>query len=49
MFQADDRIGLAITQPLKVTECNGTCTTTDVENSKDDDIFGAVLTTVFKF
>ena len=78
MFQADDRIGLAITQPLKVTECNGTCTTTevdplvweayysfrpndsmevrpaifggtDVENSTEDDIFGAVLTTVFKF
>ena len=78
MFQADDRIGFAVTQPLKVTECNGTCTTadvdplvweayysfrpndsmevrpaifggTDVENSTDDDIFGAVLTTVFKF
>ena len=78
MFQADDRIGFAITQPLKVTECNGTCSTTevdplvweayysfrpndsmevrpaifggtDIENSTDDDIFGAVLTTVFKF
>ena len=78
MFQADDRIGLAITQPLKVTECNGTCSTTevdplvweayysfrpndsmevrpaifggtDIENSTEDDIFGAVLTTVFKF
>ena len=78
MFQADDRIGLAITQPLKVTECNGTCTSTevdplvweayysfkpndsmevrpaifggtDVENSTEDDIFGAVLTTTFKF
>ena len=78
MFQADDRIGFAITQPLKVTECNGTCSTTDVdplvweayysfrpndsmevrpaifggtdvENSTEDDIFGAVLTTVFKF
>ena len=78
MFQADDRIGLAITQPLKVTECNGTCSAadvdpfvweayysfrpndsmevrpaifggTDVENSTEDDIFGAVLTTVFKF
>ena len=33
MFQADDRIGLAFTQPLKVTECNGTCTSTDVELS----------------
>ena len=78
MFQADDRIGFAVTQPLKVTECNGTCTTadvdpivyeayysfrpndsmeirpaifggTDVENSTEDDIFGAVVTTVFKF
>ena len=78
MFQADDRIGLAFTQPLKVTECNGTCTSTevdplvweayyafkpndsmevrpaifggtDVENSTEDDIFGAVLTTSFKF
>ena len=78
MFQADDRIGLAFTQPLKVTECNGTCTTaevdplvweayysfrpndsmevrpaifggTDVEDSTEDDIFGAMLTTVFKF
>ena len=78
IFQADDRIGFAVTQPLKVTECNGTCSTaevdpfiweayyafrpndsmevrpaifggTDVENSTDDDIFGAVLTTVFKF
>ena len=78
MFQADDRIGLAITQPLKVTECNGTCTSTevdplvweayyafkpndsvevrpaifggtDVENSTEDDIFGALLTTTFKF
>ena len=78
MFQADDRIGLAITQPLKVTECNGTCSATevdplvweayysfrpndsmeirpaifggtDVEDSTADDIFGAVLTTVFKF
>ena len=78
MFQADDRIGLALTQPLKVTECNGTCSSTevdplvweayyafkpndsmevrpaifggtDVENSTADDIFGAVLTTTFKF
>ena len=78
MFQADDRIGLAFTQPLKVTECNGTCTTADVDplvweayyafrpndsmevrpaifggtdiyEDSNDDIFGAVLTTVFKF
>ncbi len=78
MFQADDRIGLAFTQPLKVTECNGTCSSTevdplvweayyafkpndsmevrpaifggtDVENSTADDIFGAALTTTFKF
>ena len=31
MFQADDRIGLAFTQPLKVTECNGTCSTAEVD------------------
>ena len=31
MFQADDRIGVAITQPLKVSECNGTCTSTEVD------------------
>ena len=78
MFQADDRIGFAVTQPLKVSECNGTCTTTDVDplvweayysfrpndsmevrpaifggsdiySDKEDDVFGAVLTTVFKF
>jgi hypothetical protein len=78
MFQAEDRIGFAVTQPLKVTECNGTCSDTevdafiweayyafkpndsmevrpaifagtDVENSVKDDIFGAVLTTSFKF
>ena len=78
MFQADDRIGLAFTQPFAVTECNGTCTSTevdplvweayysfrpndsmelrpaifggtDVEDSTEDDIFGAVFTTVFKF
>ena len=78
MFQAEDRIGLALTQPLKVTECNGTCSTvdvdplvweayysfrpndsmevrpaifggTDVHDSTADDIFGAVLTTEFKF
>ena len=78
MFQADDRIGLALTQPLKVTEKQGGGATgevdplvweayysfrpndsmevrpaifggTDVENSTVDDIFGAVLTTEFKF
>ena len=78
MFQADDRIGFAVTQPLKVTECNGTCSTTevdplvweayyafkpndsmeirpavfggtDVENAIEDDIFGTVVTTTFKF
>ena len=77
MFQADDRIGLAFTQPLKVTECNGTCTTAEVDPfvweayysfrpndsievrpavfggsdvyEDGDDIFGTVLTTVFKF
>ena len=78
MFQADDRIGVGFTQPLKVTECNGTCSSTevdpfvweayyafkpndsmeirpaifggtDVEDSSLDDIFGAVLTTSFKF
>ena len=31
MFQADDRIGLAFTQPLKQTECNGTCSSTEVD------------------
>ena len=78
MFQADDRIGFAITQPLKVTECNGTCSAADVDPlvweayyafrpndsmeirpaifggsdvyfDTEDDIFGAVLTTMFKF
>ena len=78
IFQADDRIGVAFTQPLKVTECNGACTTADVdpfiweayyafkpndsievrpavfggsnvEDSTEDDIFGTVLTTTFKF
>jgi hypothetical protein len=78
MFQPDDRIGVAFTQPLKVTECNGNCTNTEVDplvweayyafrpndsievrpavfGGKDiyadtqDDIFGTVLTTVFKF
>ena len=80
MFQADDRIGFAVTQPLKVTACNGTCNTantdvdpfiweayyafrpndsievkpaifggTDVITDAEDDIFGAVVTTTFKF
>ena len=78
MFQADDRIGFAVTQPLKVTEMQGGGATgevdpfiweayyafkpndsmevrpaifggTDVENSTADDIFGAVVTTTFKF
>ena len=78
IFQADDRIGVAFTQPLAVTACNGTCTTEDgdplvweayysfrpndsmevrpaifggseVEDPTDDDIFGAVVTTSFKF
>ena len=80
MFQADDRIGVAVTQPLKVTACNGTCNTantdvdpfiweayyafrpndsvevkpaifggTDVITDTEDDIFGAVVTTTFKF
>ena len=78
MFQADDRIGFAVTQPLKVTGCNGTCSSpdvdpfvweayyafrpndsmeirpavfggTDVYADTEDDIFGAVLTTMFKF
>ena len=31
MFQADDRIGLAFTQPLKVSECNGTCSSTEID------------------
>ena len=78
ILQAEDRIGLAATQPLKVSNCQGTCTTddvwpfvweayyafkpndsmeirpaifggTDVEDAIEDDIFGAVLTTTFKF
>ena len=78
MFQEDDRIGIAFTQPLAVTECNGTCGTdevdpfiweayyafkpndsievrpaifggSDVYEDTTDDIFGAVLTTTFKF
>ena len=31
ILRADDRIGLAATQPLKVNDCNGTCTTAEVE------------------
>ncbi len=78
MFQADDRIGFAVTQPLKVTDCNGQCNAADVDPfiweayyafrpndsvevrpavfggtdslaDTEDDIFGAVVTTVFKF
>ena len=78
IFQADDRIGVAFTQPLAVTSCNGTCDTEDgdplvweayyafkpndsmeirpaifggseVEDASDEDIFGAVVTTSFKF
>ena len=78
MFQADDRIGVAFTQPLKVTGCNGTCSSTEVDplvweayyafrpndsmevrpgifggsdiyEDTEDDVFGAVLTTIFKF
>ena len=78
MFQADDRIGLAFTQPLKQTECNGTCSSTEIDPfvweayysfkqndsmevrpaifggsdvlaDTDDDIFGVLLTSVFKF
>ncbi len=78
MIQEDDRIGIAFTQPLKVTACNGTCSAVDVDPfvweayysfrpndsievkpavfggsdifaDTEDDIFGAVLTTVFKF
>ena len=78
MIQADDRIGLAFTQPLKATEVKGGGATgevepfvweayyafkpndsmevrpavfggTDVLADADDDIFGAVVTTTFKF
>ena len=77
MIQADDRIGLAFTQPLKVTECSGTCTTAEIDPfvweayysfkpndsmevrpavfggtniyEADDDVFGVLLTTTFKF
>ena len=71
IFNADDRIGLALAQPTKHDDetsdpfayelyysfkANDSITITpaifggtDVEDTTDDDIFGAVLTTVFKF
>ena len=78
MFQADDTIGLAFTQPLKVTEVVGGGTFTEVDpllwelyysfkpndsmsitpavfggtdswSDAEDDTFGAVVTTTFKF
>jgi hypothetical protein len=78
MFQADDRVGVAFTQPLKATALQGGGATgevdplvweayysfrpndsmevrpavfggTDVKAETDDDIFGVLLTTVFKF
>ena len=78
MFQADDRIGLAFTQPLKVEECEGTCSSTEIDPfvweayysfkpndsmevrpaifggsdvlaDTNDDIFGVLLTSTFKF
>ena len=78
MFQADDRIGLAFTQPLKVTKVVGGGSFTEVDPllweayysfkpndsmsitpavfggsdswaDKEDDTFGAVVTTTFKF
>ena len=77
MFQADDRIGLAVGQPMKATKVSsGTLSEidpfmweayysfrpndsievtpavfggTDVYSDSADDIFGAVLTTTFKF
>ena len=78
MFQADDRIGVAFTQPLKATALQGGGAVgevdpfiweayysfrpndstevrpavfggTDVKAQTDDDIFGVVLTTIFKF
>ena len=76
-IQADDRIGIALGQPVKATSVStGTLSEvepflweayysfkpndsitvtpavwggTDVESSTDQDIFGAMLTTVFKF
>ncbi|MBO6972290.1 MAG: iron uptake porin [Prochlorococcus marinus CUG1434] len=77
MIQADDRIGIALGQPVKATQVStGTLSEvepflweayysfkpndsitvtpavwggTDVESSTDQDVFGAMLTTVFKF
>ena len=74
MFQADDKIGLAIGQPMKATSGEddpvdpfmweayysfkpndsielrpGVFGTTDVSSDTDQDLFGAVLTTTFKF
>ena len=77
IIQADDRIGVAFTQPLKVNQCNGSCNTAEVDPfvweayyafrpndslevrpaifggsdvyETGDDIFGTVVTTVFKF
>ena len=77
MIQADDRIGIALGQPVKGTQVSsGTLSEvepflweayysfkpndsititpavwggTDVESSTDQDVFGAMLTTVFKF
>jgi len=78
MFQPDDTIGLAFTQPLKVTEVVGGGTVTEVDpllwelyysfkpndsmsitpavfggtdswSDAEDDTFGAVVTTTFKF
>ena len=78
MFQPNDKIGLAIGQPMKATEAVAGATLsevdpflwelyysfrpndsieitpaifggTDVEDTTEDDIFGAVLTTTFKF
>ena len=78
MFQPDDRIGLAFTQPLKATHVYGGGSTNEVEDpliweayysfkqndsmtitpavfggtdvwSHDDNTFGAVVTTAFKF
>ena len=77
-FQADDKIGFAMTQPLKVTDVVGGGATGEVEDpyiweayyswkvndsmsltpaifggqntyQDDDDLFGGVLTTTFKF
>ena len=77
MFRPDDRIGLAVTQPLAVTEVVGGGAVTDVDpllweayysfrpndsmeitpavfggsdvTFAGEDLFGAVLTTTFKF